>query len=549
MQIKFVGGIETVTGSCTLGRYTPPPRFAVPPVQFLVDCGMYQGEKDDEALNCLPFPFKVEDLRFVFLTHAHLDHCGLIPRLYKEGFRGEVVCTRATARFAKHMLADAAKQGGPYDQQHVEMIRYRCLDDDPKFGWSGWIPIYPGLYIHALRSSHVLGAVSFALSWAVGDREGADPADNPTIVFSGDIGNNTDENPYRPLLKANQRPRNTADYIVLESTYGSRDREEKYCKPGAAEAALREVILETVVGRQGNVVIPAFALQRTQEVLYLLDRILQHKGLVQADLGHRPLPEKDRQRLVKGATPRWVHTRIAHNPLLSDAERKSLLQCCEFTSAEPGKNERDDPAEEVDTICEEAVNSQTIRRLVQNPKHSKLVRVKLKQALTADQRQQFDERIRTLSLPQGLEVRVDSPLALRFTDVFGEELVRQNSKKPGKFLYLDQTVCDDWGEAGVEARARRIFPPHEEKKGSGYRPGFTQHGIRYKQVTPGAKTDYKLGKQIFVSSGGMCEGGAGAESSQGGAAGSSVYHHPDRLPVAQHARGQVVATGSRSRGQ
>lgn len=254
LKIKFVGAIEGVSGSCTWLHHTDSD------TQFLVDCGMHQGNEREEWANRQAFPFQAARLKYVLLTHAHIDHCGLLPRLVREGFTGQVYATRATRELTELMLLDAARVSGMFTEQEVKQIRWSVLDDDQGFKWGRSMRLAEGVWMAYLRSSHILGACLISIAWKVG-------GENRSICFSGDVGCQTDENAYLPLMKSGQHPFADTDYIVVESTYGGRVRAQEHQDSQLRLARLAEVIAHTLFVKGGKVLMPAFSLHRTQELL------------------------------------------------------------------------------------------------------------------------------------------------------------------------------------------------------------------------------------------------------------------------------------------
>ncbi|MGM8935540.1 MBL fold metallo-hydrolase [Pseudomonas neustonica] len=254
LKIKFVGAIEGVSGSCTWLHHTDSD------TQFLVDCGMHQGDEREEWANRQAFPFQPERLKYVLLTHAHIDHCGLLPRLVREGFTGLVYATRATRELTELMLLDAARLSDMFTKHEVKQIRWSIIDDDLGFKWGRNIRLAEGVWMAYLRSSHILGACLISVAWKVSNS-------NRSICFSGDIGCQTDENAYLPLMKSGQHPFADTDYIVVESTYGGRIRAKEHQDSQLRLANLAEVITHTLFVKGGKVLIPAFSLHRTQELL------------------------------------------------------------------------------------------------------------------------------------------------------------------------------------------------------------------------------------------------------------------------------------------
>ena len=263
MKLSFHGADRTVTGSCHMvecaGR------------RILIDCGLYQGGGEIEEENARPFGFDPAAVDIVLLTHAHLDHCGRLPLLVKRGFRGEIVATAATAELARLVMVDAAglqeedsrfraKRFGNRPDRAVAPL-YSVIDalnTAGRFGQAAEygkpIELAPGLTATFLDAGHILGSVCVFL-------EARQDGRTSSVLFSGDLGKTVDT-----LLTGPARPPH-ADAVVVETTYG--DRDHRPLEPSVAEfydavtAAFR---------RGGNVVVPTFALERAQEILYLIGR-------------------------------------------------------------------------------------------------------------------------------------------------------------------------------------------------------------------------------------------------------------------------------------
>lgn len=265
MKLTFLGAAHEVTGSCTLLEACGK--------KILIDCGMEQGPdiyENDE----LPIPPGSVD--FVFLTHAHIDHSGKLPLLLKNGFCGEVYSTSATHRLCAIMLADAAhiqeseaewknrkaQRSGEegytpmYTLEDVEALMQRFRTTD----YGNQITPCAGISAVFFDAGHLLGSASIQITIT-------ENTDTHTIVFSGDVGT-----PNRPLLRNPHAP-DKADTLIIESTYGDRPRPKQ---PKDLELRLAAIIDSTLSGG-GNVVIPSFAVGRTQELLYMLRRIKEQK--------------------------------------------------------------------------------------------------------------------------------------------------------------------------------------------------------------------------------------------------------------------------------
>lgn len=265
MRMKFIGAAGgSITGSCTHFHYQRTN------ASFLVDCGLVQGEGDFEALNNAAFPFDASDIKFVLLTHAHVDHCGLLPRLVRSGFAGEVICTAATAKLARMSLLDSANYPGSlFTRDEVKSIRFRPIEDQPARAQAGMFPVGKDLFVGFRRTAHIVGSCSVTIGWL------DDKDRRRYVVMSGDLGNNVRDNLYQPLLAHRRNVFGYPDAIVVESTYGDRSRSAAYKNFDARIEALRQLLQEEVFDHQTLLVIPAFALQRTQELLIDLVVVLQ----------------------------------------------------------------------------------------------------------------------------------------------------------------------------------------------------------------------------------------------------------------------------------
>jgi metallo-beta-lactamase family protein len=253
MRISFHGADRGVTGSCHMVECCGK--------KILIDCGLYQGGREIEEENAEPFGFEPSEIDYVLLTHAHLDHCGRLPLLVKRGFRGEIVTTAATRELARLVMLDAAhlqEEEVRHRRNHSTPL-YSILDAFYVLDFFGRIASYgrPVDIARNLRATffdagHILGSASILL-------ELQEKGEKRSVFFSGDIGNTG-----RPILRNPATP-DHADYVVMETTYG--DRLHKPFEPSVEE--LHEIVEDTF-RRGGNVVIPTFALERAQELLYFL---------------------------------------------------------------------------------------------------------------------------------------------------------------------------------------------------------------------------------------------------------------------------------------
>ena len=272
-KLTFLGAALNVTGSCYL--------LEAQDARVLVDCGLYQERKYQER-NWQPFPFDSRSIDAVFLTHAHLDHCGLLPKLVREGYEGKIYCTQATAELAEIILLDAAQL-----QVEDAIFKKERHKREGRRGPYPEVPLYtvedaaavkphfsPVEYLSCVRinaylegcyydAGHVLGAAVVTINI---QQEGK----THRLIFSGDIGE-----PGRPIV---QDPTifDRAEYIVIESTYGDRTHEEH--ENVDIQRQLRDCINRTV-NAGGNIVVPSFALERSQEVLYHLNELFLRKEI------------------------------------------------------------------------------------------------------------------------------------------------------------------------------------------------------------------------------------------------------------------------------
>lgn len=256
------GAAKQVTGSCHL--VTCNDR------RVLIDCGLFQGSRETEESNALPFEFDPSSIDALLLTHAHLDHCGRIPLLVRRGFRGRIFGTAATRELARVVMLDAAglqeeearRATGRQGNGEAAKPPLYSIDDAlhaldffaPDVTYGDSVAVADGISARFLDAGHILGSALVLLDVDDGRLQ-------RRMLFSGDLGN-----PNRPIVR-DPMPAPAADYVVMESTYG--DRPHRSVPDSVDE--LYQAIRETMA-RHGNVIIPTFALERTQEILYYLHR-------------------------------------------------------------------------------------------------------------------------------------------------------------------------------------------------------------------------------------------------------------------------------------
>lgn len=263
MKIHFLGAASTVTGS----------KFLIESNEFriLIDCGMFQGLKTLRELNREPLSVLPSTIDYVILTHGHLDHCGWLPKLVADGFSGKIFCTHPTKEITRLILEDSAKiqeeeaerankenysKHNPAiplytveDAEHVLPL-FRVVDKNLE------IKITENCWFKFFYAGHILGACSIELH-----------IENKVLVFSGDIGQDDDVLMFEP-----EKPQ-YADYVFLESTYGNR------IHPEEDTLSFLETIINSTIQEKGNVVIPSFAVERVQTVMYLLWQLKKQNRL------------------------------------------------------------------------------------------------------------------------------------------------------------------------------------------------------------------------------------------------------------------------------
>ena len=254
MEIRFLGPLGIVTGSCTWMRDIDHDW------SFLVDCGIQQGEATAENWNEAHWPFDPKEIKFVVLTHAHMDHCGLIPALYRQGFSGPVYCTKETAELAKLLLRDAVRHSEmPYSEADIERVQWREPGRDKAFG--EFLPVDNNLFLQFFRTGHIVGGVSVAVSW------GPKGENQRSIHFSGDLGPGSEDQESLALLRFRMAPSKTHDYAVVESTYGGTVRDPAKQTSQSRRHALRNLLDDTLASG-GALILPAFSLARTQDLMF-----------------------------------------------------------------------------------------------------------------------------------------------------------------------------------------------------------------------------------------------------------------------------------------
>lgn len=310
MNISFYGAVESVTGSCHLLQFNDK--------KVLLDCGQFQGSKREENMNFEEFDFVPSEIDYLLLSHCHIDHCGRIPLLVKRGFKGEIICTKPTYDLCQIMLLDSAhiheseaewlnRKGQRAGKKAVEPLytqedAYDAMKYFKPCLYEQMVEIDDDFTVRFVDAGHILGSSTIEM-W-INEDINEEPL---KLVFSGDLG--TED---KPILN-DPTYIDKADYAIIESTYGNRLHEKVESKMDK----LIEIILKTS-RRGGNVIIPSFAVGRTQEIIYELNKYYDS-------------PNKDAEELRK--IPVYIDSPLAAktteifklNSQVFDEETRSLL--------------------------------------------------------------------------------------------------------------------------------------------------------------------------------------------------------------------------------
>lgn len=255
MKIQFIGATQTVTGSKYL--------LTISNKKILIDCGLFQGLKEFRLRNWSPLPIDPKSIDAIILTHAHIDHSGYLPLLVKNGFTGKIYCTKATQSLCEILLPDSgylqeeeANRANKYGYSKHKPALPLYTVEDAKNCLKQFVgcdfdkdykDIHPDIFFHFKRAGHILGAATISVKF-----------DNKKILFSGDLGRPNDPVIFPPANIG------STDYMVLESTYG--DRLHENVDPKSQLAA----VIKRTASRGGTIIIPAFAVGRTQSIIYYI---------------------------------------------------------------------------------------------------------------------------------------------------------------------------------------------------------------------------------------------------------------------------------------
>lgn len=470
MKLTFLGAAHEVTGSCYY--------LEAAGKRFLVDCGLKQGPNYFETAE---LPVAPSDLDFVLLTHAHIDHSGKLPLLYAQGFRGSIYTTYATADLCDIMLRDSAhiqmseaewknRKGKRAGREEIQPL-YNMDDAQGTIGllvgcpYKQILTVADGIQIRFIDAGHLLGSASIEV-WLSEDGQ------EKKIVFSGDIGNLN-----QPLIKDPTYLRN-ADYVVMESTYGNRKHEV----PEDYESALAQVIQRTF-DRGGNVVIPSFAVGRTQEMLYFIRKIKEDQ-MVQ---GHGNFPV------------------IVDSPLAVEATsifREHFRECFDDEAmklVEKGQNPIAFPGLQLSVTTQEsrAINTdERCKVIISASGMCDAGRVKhhLKHNLWRKECTVLFVGYQAVGTPG--RALVDGATQMK---LFGEEIQVNAEIKvlPGVSGHADCEGLMQWA-AAFEEKPRQVFVCHGEETSCEEFAARLQGELQYEAMAPYSGTIYDLKEERFV---------------------------------------------------
>lgn len=260
--VTFWGGVGSVTGANFILKKGD--------IQIMVDCGLLQGVPGSGGKNHEDFPYDPASVDFLFLTHAHIDHIGRVPKLVKDGFRGTIYSTRETKEISVFMFEDALKlskhvadDGPPRDPLYEKVHVDQALSQWKEIPYHEKREFTPGLFVELFDAGHILGSSMFKISTPSKSIE-AKNVPSKNIVFTGDLGNSP-----APIIKDTEFVTD-ANYLVVDSVYGDRNHESKEDRDKNFERIVREAI-----ERKGTLVVPAFSLDRTQILLYELNNLIE----------------------------------------------------------------------------------------------------------------------------------------------------------------------------------------------------------------------------------------------------------------------------------
>lgn len=261
LKLTFCSGAGAVTGANFLLETVEPTGESK---KILIDCGMEQGTSEADETNWSPFPFNPSEIDILFITHAHIDHIGRIPKLVSEGFNGRIISTDATRDLAGPMLEDTCAILSHYDNEQIKKMYTHEIVQKALSMWEGFeyhkhINLDHGFKCEFYDSGHILGSAMLHIEYG-----------SKKIVFTGDLGNSPS-----PLLRDTEMLKDV-DYLIMESVYGDRNHEDRDIRKKRLEQ-----VIEDNYKRGGVLILPTFSLERAQELLFEIDDLVEHERVPQ----------------------------------------------------------------------------------------------------------------------------------------------------------------------------------------------------------------------------------------------------------------------------
>ncbi|MEK7066269.1 MAG: MBL fold metallo-hydrolase, partial [Patescibacteria group bacterium] len=269
VKVTFYGGTGQVTGANFL-LHIDPDSGGKGGIKILFDCGLVQGGKVGEDTNRNPFPYKPSEIDYLIVSHAHIDHVGRIPKLVRDGFRGKIFSTPPTREVADIMMLDSLGILGKEAKHDSQPLLYE--EEDCKKAmelWEEGVPYYKefklGLFTVSFKDSgHIIGSAMTEFVWL----DGPTGIQKRKLVYTGDLGNSPS------IILRDTDIINDADYLIMESCYGDRNHE-----PRAKSRGMLEDVIENTVRKNGVLMIPAFSIEKTQEILFEIKRMMEESRI------------------------------------------------------------------------------------------------------------------------------------------------------------------------------------------------------------------------------------------------------------------------------
>ena len=463
VTVYSLGAAQEVTGSKHI--------FEIDGRAFMVDCGAFQGKRKESDEKNRTFEIATDKIEAVILTHAHYDHCGLLPVLVRKGFNGNIYATPATRDLAMLIMMDSAR----IQARDAEYLRKQAVKKGEKFVWQ---PLYdeadcvkaadqivtqsynrkmivaPGVVLEFFDAGHILGS-AFACMTITGQRAGADGSDGEMrILFTGDLGRKR-----KPIIRDPATDIPAPDYIFLESTYGDRLHE-------GSEIAMEELrkVVRRAIDKKGKIIIPAFAIERTQELVYYLHLLVDQRKIPQ-------IPIYVDSPMAVNATGIYQ----VHSECYSPAVKKAFLDhhknpfgfgALSFVSSvEESKSLNDKPGPMIiisaDGMCESGRVQHHLANSISNPRNTILIVGYMAENTLGRKIRDGEKEVNIMGERYAVRASVETINAFS--------------------AHADYKECGEWLDAIDTSRLKKIFMVHGEKNAQA---AFTEYlaGRGYKDV-------------------------------------------------------------------